>query len=157
MIDSLATDWLFIEDQLGRERGAPQQVEQLLQVVQRSNAAVEFSGGVRLMHTAELVLGLGVARVVVDCAEFATERAFAKVLGRLGEAAIAAAWSTEVADRAVDLGATRLLVGPNVRPPMTVPAQLLAKSGRRNGPTPNDVAYEAVILELEDYLGYTQL
>ncbi len=74
---------------------------------------IQFSGGISTMHTAELVLGLGVTRVVLDTALQKTERSPKYFFDRLNEHAIAGVETQAQAEESIRNGAKWLLFPPS--------------------------------------------
>lgn len=105
-------DWLHVVDEDARESGAPQNVALLSRIVGLSSAPIQYEGGLGLFHLAELVLGLGVSRVVLDEALTKTERSAEYFFSRLGEQVIAVVRPEghEAARRYAEQGARRLLL-----------------------------------------------
>lgn len=105
-------DWLHVVDEDARECGAPQNVALLSRIVGVSPAPVQYEGGLGLFHLAELVLGLGVSRVILDEALTKTERSAEYFFSRLGERVLAVVRpdGLDVAQRYAEQGAHRLLL-----------------------------------------------
>jgi len=57
--------WLHVVDLDGAREGEPKNLETVARIVEAAGLRVEVGGGVRTAETAERVIGLGVARVVV--------------------------------------------------------------------------------------------
>jgi hypothetical protein len=97
-------DVLLAWDREADKIGAPQNVERLLRLLSKGKP-VWYRGGMETVHTAELILGLGCAKVLVDKGFFRTERMPAHFVRRLGEACVAVVTSNEQAGAAVQAGA----------------------------------------------------
>jgi len=102
-------DWLHVVDLDADAAGAPQNVESVHRVIGVVDIPVQFRGGLELVHTAELMLGLGVARVVLDTALTKTELSAAHFFKKLGDACAAAVDSSIEAARLKSVGCPRLI------------------------------------------------
>ncbi|MCH8274398.1 MAG: hypothetical protein IH851_06390 [Armatimonadetes bacterium] len=88
-LEEAGARWLHVLDLDAEREGGPQNVQALHLILKAVNVPVQFEGGIRLMHTAELVLGLGVARVVVSDALTKSERSAGFFFKRLGDRCVA--------------------------------------------------------------------
>ncbi|MEI6512465.1 MAG: 1-(5-phosphoribosyl)-5-[(5-phosphoribosylamino)methylideneamino]imidazole-4-carboxamide isomerase [bacterium] len=82
---SLGAEWLHVVDLDGAKAGAPQNVAVIREMLRRVNIPVQFGGGVRSLHTAEMMLTLGVSRVVVGTSLAQDEQLAAKFFNQFGE------------------------------------------------------------------------
>lgn len=80
---------LHIVDLDAARVGAPQNVELLTRLVDAVSVPVQFGGGIRTIHLAELVLGLGVERVVLGSALTRVESTVRHFFRTLGERCVA--------------------------------------------------------------------
>ena len=88
-LENAGADWLHIEDTDGEIAGAPQNIESVHRILRAVEIPVQFDGGINLIHTAELVLGLGVERIVIGPALRKTERSPVHFFAKLGERCVA--------------------------------------------------------------------
>ncbi|HET6645292.1 MAG TPA: HisA/HisF-related TIM barrel protein [Fimbriimonadales bacterium] len=102
-------NWIHFFDAEGEVMGGPQNIAALHRVLGAVGLQVQFQGGVRLVHTAELVLGLGASRVVVDSAETITERALANMFSRFGDGCAAIADGPDRAKMLMEAGCRHLI------------------------------------------------
>lgn len=85
-----SSDWLHVVDPEGDAAGAPQNVQALHQLLEEVDIPVQYEGGIQLIHTAELILGLGVDRVVIGPALKKTDRTPEHFFSRIGAKCVAA-------------------------------------------------------------------
>jgi hypothetical protein len=107
--DGLGREFL-VRDLDAREAGAPQNVGLIHEIISRFPGEVIVDAGVKLVHVAELILGLGAARVVVGIRDVATELALRNFGARFGDAAIYSG-SLEGLLPFADAGSPLLLIG----------------------------------------------
>jgi hypothetical protein len=107
---ALGADWLHLHDLDADAAGAPQNVEATHRILSAVEVPVQFRGGLSLVHTCELMLGLGVQRVVLDSALEKTDRSPAHFFNRLGERCVASAADLSGGLHAQELGAPRVFV-----------------------------------------------
>ncbi|MBA3726707.1 MAG: hypothetical protein H0W86_09710 [Armatimonadetes bacterium] len=108
-LQNAGADWLHVVDLDAEGAGAPQNVESVHRVIGVVDIPVQFHGGLRLVHTAELMLGLGVGRVVLDRALTKTEHSAAHFFKKLGNTCAAAVDSSAVAARLKAVGCPRFI------------------------------------------------
>lgn len=84
--------------------GAPQNVQSLHQLMEL-DIPVWYGGGLETVHTAELILGLGCDKVIVDKGFYKTKRSPEHFVRRLGEGCVPVIRNTEALEVAVEAGA----------------------------------------------------
>lgn len=87
--ESFGADRLHVHDADADIAGAPQNVQAVHRILSEVSLPVQFQGGIGLVHTAELMLGLGVWRVCIGEALFKTPNAAGHFFSRLGDSAAA--------------------------------------------------------------------
>lgn len=105
--------WIQVEDPEAEVYGAPQSVQSLMQIIRGAGTPIQYYGGVRQMHIAEMLLGLGVERLVVGAGLWKSQRSARFFAARLGEACICKIAGADLASRGSVLaaeGATRFQV-----------------------------------------------
>ncbi|MEW5882824.1 MAG: 1-(5-phosphoribosyl)-5-[(5-phosphoribosylamino)methylideneamino] imidazole-4-carboxamide isomerase [Armatimonadota bacterium] len=80
---------LHVVDLDAARMGAPQNVELLTRLVDAARAPIQFGGGIRTIHVAEMVLALGVGRVVLGSALTRVESTVRHFFRTLGERCVA--------------------------------------------------------------------
>ncbi|MER3414542.1 MAG: 1-(5-phosphoribosyl)-5-[(5-phosphoribosylamino)methylideneamino]imidazole-4-carboxamide isomerase [Armatimonadota bacterium] len=80
---------LHVVDLDAARMGAPQNVELLTRLVDATSVPVQFGGGIRTIHVAEMVLALGVERVVLGSALTRVESTVRHFFRTLGERCVA--------------------------------------------------------------------
>ncbi|MGI8923914.1 MAG: HisA/HisF-related TIM barrel protein [Fimbriimonadales bacterium] len=108
-LQNAGADWLHVVDLDAENAGAPQNVESVHRVIGVVDIPVQFHGGLDLVHTAELMLGLGISRVVLDRGLTKTEHSAAHFFKKLGVACAAAVDSSATASRLKAAGCPRLI------------------------------------------------
>lgn len=114
-LEAAGADWLHIEDADGEIAGAPQCIESVHRILRAVRIPVQFYGGINLIHTAELVLGLGVERVVLGSSLWKTERSPAHFFAKLGARCVATVESEQEAAGLKKAGCLRLLYHGSVK------------------------------------------
>ena len=115
------TPLLHVEDMDADDAGAPQNIQLVHQLLSCTEIPIQFVGGIETMHTAELILGLGVRYVVLDRALRKSEKSPAYFFERLGEQAVAKVRDQIELELAVEHGAKRILFAPDTDAMVTVP------------------------------------
>ena len=108
-LEAAGADWLHIEDADGEIAGAPQCIQSVHRILRTVKIPVQFYGGINLIHTAELVLGLGVERIVLGSSLWKTERSPAHFFAKLGAGCVATVESEHEAAVLKQAGCLRLL------------------------------------------------
>lgn len=124
---------LFVRDLDAPAAGAPQNVGLIHEIISSFSGQVIVDAAVRLVHVAELLLGLGAARVVVRVKDVATQLALRHFATRFGDAVIYAG----SADDLMPLdGSPMLLLGgsPEKAQPLRASELLLEPDGRYCNP-----------------------
>ncbi len=85
--------------------GAPQNVGSLHELL-GLEVPIWYGGGLETVHTAELIIGLGCEKVIVDKGFYKTERSPAHFVRRLGEACVPVVSDAESMATIVRAGAT---------------------------------------------------
>lgn len=141
---------LFVRDLDAQAAGAPQNVGLIHEIISEFPREVVVDAGVKLVHVAELILGLGAARVVVGIRDVATELALRNFGFRFGGAVI---YSGSVEDLlpVVDIGSSLLLIGGSPEQARSLHAkELLVEPGTeyRNASDWEGVGVSGLIVEI---------
>lgn len=77
--------WLHVVDLDGARAGAPQNVAAVNELLRNASVPVQFGGGIRQVHTAELMFTLGVSRIVIGTAAAGNERLLKRFVADFGD------------------------------------------------------------------------
>ncbi|GEM_PF-6919436 len=105
--------FVHIEDFESERLGAPGNPGLLLEAVSKATVPVQYWGGINLVHVAEMVLGLGVSRVVIGDALWRTPQSAAHFVRVLGDRCVCRIPLSAVGLRAgvlKEIGAARVLI-----------------------------------------------
>jgi len=91
-------------DREADDLGAPQNVQKLYELLSLK-LPIWYGGGLETVHTAELVLGLGCEKVIVDKGFYKTERSPEHFVNKLGEACVPVVRDDQSIETAVRAGA----------------------------------------------------
>lgn len=147
---------IHITDLNADEAGAPQNIQVVHQALTKLSTPVQFQGGIETIHTAELVLGLGVSYVVLDRALKKTERAPAYFFKRLGDKAVARVQNQQELDLVVSEGAKRILYTQGDETMITLPDGVVAliepfSPSQRNLQAASDVGFAGALIEYAQF------
>lgn len=81
--------WIHVVDLDGAKAGVPQNLEIAERIAKESGAKVEFGGGVRDLHSANVVLRAGITRVIFGSSLVKNELRVGDIFQELGDQAVA--------------------------------------------------------------------